>query len=36
VSKSGELFARFVPYKFMGSWHGQNVGDFLKSEFTDI
>ncbi len=31
-----ELFARFVPYKFMGSWHGQNVGDFLKSEFTDI
>ena len=27
-----ELFARFVPYKFIGSWHGQNVGDFLRTE----
>lgn len=27
-----ELFARFVPYQFVGSWHGQNVGDFLRKE----
>ena len=23
-----EMFARFVPYKFTGSWAGKNAGDF--------
>lgn len=26
-----ELFARFVPYKFIGNWNGKNVEDFLKN-----
>jgi len=26
-----ELFARFVPYKFVGYWNGENVEDILKS-----
>lgn len=24
-----ELFARFIPYKFIGSWNGENVENFL-------
>jgi hypothetical protein len=24
-----ELFARFVPYRFEGSWEGENIGDLL-------
>ena len=26
-----ELFARFVPYKFIGNWNGKDVEDFLKT-----
>ena len=25
-----ELFARFIPYKFLGNWNGKNVENFLK------
>jgi hypothetical protein len=25
-----ELFARFIPYKFLGQWNSKNVEDFLE------
>jgi hypothetical protein len=25
-----ELFARFIPYKFLGKWNGKNVENFLE------
>jgi hypothetical protein len=25
-----ELFARFIPYKFLGKWNGKNVANFLE------
>jgi hypothetical protein len=25
-----ELFARFIPYKFIGQWKGKNVANFLE------
>jgi hypothetical protein len=26
-----ELFARFLPYKFQGTWNGENMEELLRS-----